>query len=297
MSRDRFFIVWVSIELNMFIFIGLLLISGTSRTEIMKYFLIQRIASRLFLILLLVNIKGFFSISVFFIFICMAIKLGVAPFHVWFVQFIEKSSWLGVMLVRTAQKIIPLYVMGLIFTNYFSYLYLTVLVALLGRIGQISIKKILAYSSVFGLSWLIAIKGSFTLAFLFLRIYGVGLLGVISRLSVRLSPNLSVTRIQHFRMGVKTRIIVNLLRMGGFPPLLGFVLKVLVVTHLLRVALTRVRAILVQASIVMLYIYTRSCVHGFIQNLSSGISVINFSQVRATTGVFLLLRPALVIAS
>ena len=83
LSRSHLIVSWVIMELNMLIFISIIAISQRNRREAFKYFIIQRVASRIFLVrafLLTKDITALMSGTI--VVVCILVKLGAAPFHV-----------------------------------------------------------------------------------------------------------------------------------------------------------------------------------------------------------------------
>ena len=263
-SSNNLFITWVIIELNMFIFIRLLVSSYIRRREIIKYFIIQGVASSIFLLLIMLRGTQSIFLGSYLLLLCIVIKLGVAPFHVWFIKFMERANWAGIILVSTIQKVIPLYVLGTIGVSPTVFVISRVITAVLGSVGQNALKKVLAYSSVFGLGWLLAISSFFPLIFIFLVGYGLALLSVVIRSWAMKNPAISNLNNQQESTSEKIGIILGLLRMGGFPPLLGFILKLMAIYFLIGGFPHTVSVLLIQSSIFILFMYTRTCLQGFL---------------------------------
>jgi NADH:ubiquinone oxidoreductase subunit 2 (subunit N) len=86
--------IWLCIEISVLRFILILLSAGLSQDYVatIKYFLFQAIASILFLIsLTLFKYRKSFSLLI------LIIKLGIAPFHLWFMAIIDKISVLNLI--------------------------------------------------------------------------------------------------------------------------------------------------------------------------------------------------------
>ena len=91
--------IWIGIEIRMLRFLLVLMFSDLyqEHSNTVKYFLFQSMGS----IILLRELK------MLRILVTM-MKLGIAPFHLWFISLMRKISIMRLVWVRVVQKIIPL---------------------------------------------------------------------------------------------------------------------------------------------------------------------------------------------
>jgi len=91
--------IWIGIEIRMLRFLLVLIFSDLyqEHSNTVKYFSIQSMGS----IILIRELK------MLRILVTM-IKLGIAPFHLWFISLMRKISIMRLVWVRVVQKIIPL---------------------------------------------------------------------------------------------------------------------------------------------------------------------------------------------
>lgn len=101
-------------ELNLLRFLLLLSISetGTFSENLMKYFLVQSFASAIFIFSTCLSLI-LSPLCFFFVFLSILLKLGLAPFHSWFLNLIELSTLSTLLLLSTIQKVIPLYALSI----------------------------------------------------------------------------------------------------------------------------------------------------------------------------------------
>jgi len=121
---------------------------------VIKYFILQVFASTLFFLSLLLSQFYYdYRLSSIVIFFIIILKLGMRPVHFWLIQVVESLEWQRFIILMTWQKLIPLYILRLI---KFNLINLFVIISLLFRvfriIGQISIRKLLVFSSINHLS-------------------------------------------------------------------------------------------------------------------------------------------------
>jgi len=163
-------------------------------------------------------------IAVLSIFIRLLIKLGLAPFHYWYIKLAEKISHAPLFFLRISQKIIPLYIIIILTPIYLKeIIFLNVILRIVGAINEIQIKKIFAFSSIFSVSWLLWTQ-NFIWRLLFLISYGLGLFCI---LFISWQNNVKrITRLQLLEKESKILISIAMFNFIGIPPFGIFVFKV-----------------------------------------------------------------------
>ena len=146
--------IWLCIEISVLRFILILLSSNLSQDYrvTIKYFLFQAMASILFLItLILFKDRKSFNLLI------LMIKLGIAPFHLWFMAIIDKISLLNLIWVSIFQKIIPLRFMMLLKANEILIfgLGLRFFISSIHILLQRKLKKIIGASSIYSACWVL----------------------------------------------------------------------------------------------------------------------------------------------
>ena len=107
-SSNNWLGCWMGIEMNMVSFLPFIMnkMRVYSSESIIKYFIIQRMGSRL--LFLFVVILGILFQVKYFIIVSLIIKIGSPPFHYWYVSVIDGLSWLVSFLIITVQRVIPI---------------------------------------------------------------------------------------------------------------------------------------------------------------------------------------------
>lgn len=84
--------LWAALELNILIFLGILgLIKDNSSDVRLKYFIVQRVGSVLFLVLLVIMMGQVSGLKVSLgVELAALVKIGAGPFHSWLVRVISK---------------------------------------------------------------------------------------------------------------------------------------------------------------------------------------------------------------
>nr|YP_010934979.1 NADH dehydrogenase subunit 2 [Ornithodoros improvisus]WKW52627.1 NADH dehydrogenase subunit 2 [Ornithodoros improvisus] len=270
-SSSSMFFMWMCLELNMMSFIPLMNPKSLmSINSAIMYFIIQALASSLYIFMIssfMINFEFSFNKISFMIMCSMLIKIGAAPFHVWFPQISEGMSMTSFYLLSTIQKMIPLYIMT-IFPNHLMYLsiLLSTFFGSIGGFNQLSFRKILAFSSIAHLAWmmsLIMLKNSMWM--LYMMMYATIMIMIIQMM---LQFNLN-TFIQMNYLFSKNSLffIILLLSLGGMPPTMGFFMKwlALKIITLNNMLLTMP---LISSSLVNLYFYARISYPFFLKNFN-----------------------------
>ena len=206
----------------------------------LKYFLTQALASAvlLFAIILfllennlLINLDN--SYSRIIIISSLLLKRGTAPFHFWFPNVIEGLSWINSLILITWQKIAPLILIS--YLNIKSIILtcaiISVIIGSLGGLNQTSLRKLISFSSINHLGWILSAiycrKILWLIYFLFYSFLSFCLIFIFN--------NFKLYHInQLFAIFIKSKIIkfiliINLLSLGGLPPFLGFLPKWIVI--------------------------------------------------------------------
>ena len=251
------FIMWVSLEINILRFLPI--ISSGVNIELensVKYFLIQRWASIIFLM----NIffcGYFFNSARLFLIIAMFIKLGVAPFHTWFISVLKTCSFYILILLSTVQKVIPLLILNNIFLNirlFYFCIVITIMFLLIILPRVTNLNKLLALSSLGNILWLISSNIlSLKLVRIFIFIYIYLLLGIF----IFYNNFYYNTFIQVNRMNFLEKISIVLLFMslGGIPPLLGFLRKFFILKIIIFYENIILFLLIIFSSLILLYHY------------------------------------------
>jgi len=226
--------VWVRIELNMLRF--LLIIStlevDTYSENVMKYFIVQSFASAVFIFSSCLSMI-ISPLIFFFVYLAILVKLGLAPFHSWFLNLIELSSLNILFLLSTVQKIIPLYILSSLKEKWslIFALVLTLFVRVRAGRAYIGLKALLAASSIRNLVWVVISREiSLGLAFWFFFIYSLNLLMLI-RFLIPGGKDLT-RRLGNKDVWIILVIFIVFLSLGGVPPFVGFFAKLVVLKEL-----------------------------------------------------------------
>nr|UAM92241.1 NADH dehydrogenase subunit 2 [Allodia sp. NHMO 442463] len=271
-SSNSWMGVWMGLEINLLSFIPLMIdLNNLMSTEAsLKYFLTQAFASSLLLfsmILFMVFSNFTFSFNLLdFSFLMSAplmIKSGMAPFHFWFPSVLEGISWMSSLLLMTWQKIAPLIILSYLMTyNFFMLIIiLSALVGAIGGLNQTSLRKILAFSSINHLGWMLSAmifnEYLWSIYFLIYSFISMGLVLLFYQFNL-FHINQIFSSYSNSAL-LKFSFLVSFLSLAGLPPFLGFLPKWLVIQSMTSMDQYFLTMILILMSLITMYFYLRIC--------------------------------------
>nr|YP_009255724.1 NADH dehydrogenase subunit 2 [Mantis religiosa]AND97197.1 NADH dehydrogenase subunit 2 [Mantis religiosa] len=262
---------WMGLEINLLSFIPLLSSNKNmfSTEASLKYFLIQAIASSslLFLILLKTNTYEMFYLMKTstwnnLIMIPFLMKIASAPFHWWLPSVVEGLSWMNCFIILSIQKIAPLMLISYLLSNNLFIQLMIISSAIIGAIGginQISLRKILSFSSINHIGWMLTtmIMGS-NLWWMYFIIYTINIISIISLTAmINLSYISQTFNTMNNKKIIKFTLFISMLSLGGLPPFLGFFPKWIAIQFMAQNLMIFTSSILIMSSLLTLYYYMR----------------------------------------
>lgn len=299
-SSNSWLGVWMGLEINLISFIPLIVnsVNIINSEASLNYFLVQAFASSLILFFILINLiiinlnlefmvgglflnfAGEINLKYNFIFslivIILMIKLGAAPFHFWFPNVSENIDWWNNLILITWQKLAPFFII-----RYFSFQaggnYLmsggalcSTFVGALGGLNQLSLRKIIAFSSINHMGWIILSILLRTLiwiiyffiysllvlrAVLYFKMFGIYFLNQI------------YTSFRH-SFFIKLLVLTVFLSFGGLPPFLGFLPKWLIIQELIRAGMSAMTIFIVIIRLITLYYYLKIRISAYLVSIT-----------------------------
>nr|YP_010743785.1 NADH dehydrogenase subunit 2 [Helice tridens]WET30531.1 NADH dehydrogenase subunit 2 [Helice tridens] len=265
-SSTSWFGAWIGLELNLMSFIPLIALKMNPffSEASLKYFLIQALGSVLFISSAFLSLSSPLF-SILSIFLALLLKLGGAPFHFWFPQVMEGLKWPQIFLLSTIQKLAPLTLISYLMTNEILVkitIISAILSALIGSLSGLNLvllRKIIAFSSINHLSWmLVAVSISDTSWLFYFLTYSFILLSIVSVFHKLQTFSLS-SLIQSDQNSTFHALIIslNLLSLGGIPPMTGFIPKWIIIQIMVNLNLFVPLFFLLLSALITLYFYLR----------------------------------------
>nr|QXG19256.1 NADH dehydrogenase subunit 2 [Drosophila heteroneura] len=282
---------WMGLEINLLSFIPLMSDNNNfkSTEASLKYFLTQALASiTLLFAVILLMLKNNLNSEINESFISMImlstllLKSGAAPFHFWFPNLMEGLTWVNALMLMTWQKIAPLMLIS--YLNLKNLLVisviLSVIVGAIGGLNQTSLRKLMAFSSINHLGWMLsALTISESVWMIYFLFY--------SFLTVILTFIFNVFKLFHLNQLfswffqnkiLKFTLFMNFLSLGGLPPFLGFLPKWIVIQQLTFCNQYFQLLILLTSTLITLFFYLRICYSTFMLNYTENSWMMN-SQI------------------
>lgn len=286
-SSNNWLGCWIGIEMNIISFLPIMAnkIRVYASESIIKYFIIQRMGSSLLLITIIINIIIDFN---YLIMIRLIIKIGCPPFHYWYVSVIEGLSWIVCFILITIQKIIPLIILSYLNEDLRLFIIIACICGCIGGLGYSSIRKIIAYSSIYNLRWIF--RGIIIINYSWLFYYFIYSFTLMAVCYIFYSLNINY--INQFIIisydFLKSLILMCIfMSIGGLPPFIGFLPKLIIINCLLLNNIIFICIMLLMTALIVLFFYLRIVITTIIVNtISIKIIVIRISYFYYIVGIF-----------
>nr|YP_009235216.1 NADH dehydrogenase subunit 2 [Tariqlabeo bicornis]AHF96267.1 NADH dehydrogenase subunit 2 [Tariqlabeo bicornis]BAU46236.1 NADH dehydrogenase subunit 2 [Tariqlabeo bicornis] len=196
----------------------------------------------------------------------LALKIGLAPMHFWMPEVLQGLDLLTGLILSTWQKLAPFALIIQTAQNIDPLLLtllgvMSTLVGGWGGLNQTQLRKILAYSSIAHMGWMIIIIQYIPQ----LTLIALGTYIIMTSAAFLTLKMLSATKINTLTMTwSKNPILVSaaaltLLSLGGLPPLTGFLPKWLILQELTKQDLPLTATVMALTALISLYFYLRLC--------------------------------------
>nr|ABD42967.1 NADH dehydrogenase subunit 2 [Anolis auratus] len=275
MTSHHWLMAWIGLEINSLAIIPIISSTHNPRSTeaATKYFLTQAAASATILFSSMINAwqTGTWDItnlsfvpSNILLTLALAMKLGLAPAHFWLPEVLQGSTLMTAMIVTTWQKLAPMTLIFLTINNLSTTI--LILMGLLssiiggwGGLNQTQTRKIMAYSSIAHLGWMMAISSIMTnIMIINLLVYLMMTTAVFLTLISSKSKTIQDTTTT-WTLSPALTIMTSLLllSLGGLPPLTGFLPKWLILEELMTQNLAPAAIVLALSSLLNLFFYLR----------------------------------------
>nr|BAW88900.1 NADH dehydrogenase subunit 2 [Osteochilus salsburyi] len=196
----------------------------------------------------------------------LALKIGLAPMHFWMPEVLQGLDLMTGLILSTWQKLAPfaLIIQTAHTINPTILTALGIMSTLIGGWGglnQTQLRKILAYSSIAHMGWMIIIiqyAPQLTLIALGTYVIMTSAAFLALKTSFTTKINTLATTWSKSPMLAATTTLV-LLSLGGLPPLTGFLPKWLILQELAKQDLPIIATAMALTALISLYFYLRLC--------------------------------------
>lgn len=276
-SSNSWLIAWIGLEINLISFIPLIfkknnLLSIEAR---LIYFLTHIFASSFFFLMIFIIIihnKFNFFLNNYYLFIIipLIIKIRAAPLHFWFPIIINKINWINRLLLITWQKLAPIILLNYCLSFFINFIsIISIIIGTIIRFNQTILKKILAFSSINQIGWiLISLSINSLIWKIYFFLYSLFLIIIILFLNKLNLYNINQLFRFNFNLKkIKLNLIIIFLSLRGLPPLWGFFPKWLIIQNLITINNNILCIFLIYSTIIIIYVYIRLILSSLFLNL------------------------------
>nr|BAJ07651.1 NADH dehydrogenase subunit 2 [Butis amboinensis] len=271
---SHWLLAWMGLEINTLAILPLMAQHHHPRAieATTKYFLTQATAAATLLFATLSNawLTGQWEIQpmnhpvpMTMMIIALSFKLGLAPLHTWLPEVLQGLNLTTGLILSTWQKLAPLALLLQIFPSNQTLLILLAMASMLvggwGGLNQTQLRKILAYSSIAHLGWmLLIIQFAPSLTLLALVIYLVMTCSAFLMFKKTNATTINMLAASWAKYPlIATTAPLILLSLGGLPPLTGFMPKWLILQELTKQQLPATATFAALTALLSLYFYLR----------------------------------------
>nr|YP_009662498.1 NADH dehydrogenase subunit 2 [Lutjanus vitta]QCU48020.1 NADH dehydrogenase subunit 2 [Lutjanus vitta] len=273
-ASSHWLLAWMGLEMNTLAIIPLMAQHHHPRAveATTKYFLTQATAAAMLLFASTTNawLTGQWDIHqmshplpITMITIALALKIGLAPTHSWLPEVLQGLDLTTGLILSTWQKLAPFALLLQIQPTNSSLLIILGLMSTLvggwGGLNQTQLRKILAYSSIAHLGWMILVlQFSPSLTLLTLITYFIMTFSTFLVFKLNKATNINTLAISWTKAPALTSLTpLVLLSLGGLPPLTGFMPKWLILQELTKQDLAPTATLAALTALLSLYFYLR----------------------------------------
>nr|UFA45939.1 NADH dehydrogenase subunit 2 [Anolis valencienni] len=275
LTSHHWLMAWIGLELNTLAMIPIISTTHNPRaTEAAtKYFLAQASASAMILFSSMINAwqTGTWDItnlssepSHILLTMALAMKLGLVPMHFWLPEVLQGSTMTTALIIVTWQKLAPMALIYLTINNLSTMI--LILLGLMssiiggwGGLNQTQTRKIMAFSSIAHLGWMITVSSiMINIMIMNLIIYLIMTTALFYSLILSKSKTIQdTTTAWTLSPTLTTMMMILLLSLGGLPPLTGFMPKWLILEELVIQNLIPAATTLAVSALLSLFFYLR----------------------------------------
>nr|BAG69499.1 NADH dehydrogenase subunit 2 [Pseudetroplus maculatus] len=273
-ASSHWLLAWMGLEMNTLAIIPLMAHHHHPRAveATTKYFLTQATAAATLLFASTTNawLSGQWEIQQIthplpttIIALALALKIGLAPLHAWLPEVLQGLDLTTGLILSTWQKLAPFVLLLQLPPSNTPLLItlglLSTLVGGWGGLNQTQLRKVLAYSSIAHLGWMILIlQFSPSLTILTLLTYFVLTFSAFLIFKLNKATNINTLATSWSKTPALTALApLTLLSLGGLPPLTGFMPKWLILQELTKQSLAPTATLAALTALLSLYFYLR----------------------------------------
>nr|AND96354.1 NADH deshydrogenase subunit 2 [Bubas bubalus] len=293
--------MWLGLEINLLSIIPLMSSTKNSLASeaAMKYFITQALASTILLfaiILMSMNITFLINDSENYLTMILNtslfMKMGAAPFHFWFPEIIEGLNWNNTLIMLTWQKIAPMILISYCNYNMKYFIIIIILSTIISGImgiNQVSMRKILAYSSINHISWMLCsmmfFENMWMIYFIIYTLITFNIIIILKKFNVYFINQLF--SILNNQPSIKFFFMLNFLSLGGLPPFLGFMPKWLTIQIMIESNFMLIPLTIIIITLITLFFYLRITLMALVMS-NSKLSFLKLNYTKNFNNIYII---------
>nr|QKN98973.1 NADH dehydrogenase subunit 2 [Mileewa ponta] len=255
-SSNNWMMMWSGLEISLMSFIPLMSGGVIGSESSIKYFIVQSISSSMLIISILMMIS--LNLCYNFIFLAsLMMKMGVAPFHNWILSIINSLNYKLMFILLVIMKIAPLVMMSMLNSYNDLFVYLSLVIGSFFSLNQNSLRKLLAYSSIYNMGFIISCINMNTIWLMYLLMYSFILMLLIILISKFKVNYINQLMVNEQSLITKMNFSITILSLGGMPPLLGFLPKFMIFQMMILKKMFFMLIIMILTSLLVMFFYMR----------------------------------------
>nr|YP_009186445.1 NADH dehydrogenase subunit 2 [Paraplea frontalis]AHL44229.1 NADH dehydrogenase subunit 2 [Paraplea frontalis] len=280
MSSNNWMSMWMGMEMNLVTFMPIMFKTknNLSSESMMMYFLTQAMGSMIMLMSILMMNNMFMNETIMYnmtiiMLMSIMIKMGAAPMHSWMPEVMNKMNWTSNTILMTWQKIAPMIMMSNMYINMYIISTITMIGTIIGAMGglnQTSVRKIMAYSSISHIAWMImCMKFNNEMWMYYLMMYSMMVVMMtitFNKKSIMYTNQMMLTNMTNME---KMNYVIMFMSMGGMPPTMGFLPKWMVIQATMNMNMMFTMTVMLTTTLMTLFYYMRMMSTNIMMNIST----------------------------
>nr|YP_009726128.1 NADH dehydrogenase subunit 2 [Aenasius arizonensis]QHR84889.1 NADH dehydrogenase subunit 2 [Aenasius arizonensis] len=265
---NSMFFMWMTMEINLMCFISIILSNKNINKEIsMNYFLIQTLNSYIFISMSMMNYLNLNKTScMMIILMVMFAKMGLPPFHYWYIKMVKNMNWMMFFINSNVQKFIPLMIINkmnfmnfnlmnlMIFMNLISSVYMSFL-----GLNMNNLKLIMSFSSIIQTSWIMIMmilnEILWMIYYLIYSLISLNIMMIFYKFNINNLIDMNIIKFNKINMFYI--LMLSMMSLAGLPPFIGFMNKWMMMWNLFTKISPYMIFTMIFISLINLFFYTR----------------------------------------
>nr|YP_010949709.1 NADH dehydrogenase subunit 2 [Hoplunnis tenuis]WMI35535.1 NADH dehydrogenase subunit 2 [Hoplunnis tenuis] len=276
-ASSHWLLAWMGLEINTLAILPLMAQHHHPRAveATTKYFLTQATAAALVLFSAMSNAwmtgnweiqQPFHPTIIIVTMLALGLKVGLAPMHFWLPEVLQGLDLTTGLILSTWQKLAPMVLiyqlsMEINQPTMISIGLTSALIGGWGGLNQTQLRKILAYSSIAHMGWMMIVMSyAPSLMMLNLTIYITMTSAAFMMLKTASATKINTLGTSWTKAPTLTVItMLTMLSLGGLPPMTGFMPKWLILQELTKQELPMTATLMAMTALLSLFFYMRIC--------------------------------------